>query len=324
MENQNEIEKPQLSQTLAGELNEGWDSTARLEQRLESFDILKQRTQEFKEWAYEGGIRNPDKQTIKTFRNLDNCGQYLIFRNYLASMRSRLIGACSCKNHLLCAFCASRRGVKQSMAYREKVQQLEVLANGQLDLVFLTFTVKNGDSLLDRFLHLRSSMQTLLRHRNNQLVGHRKHVTEMFKLQGGVFAYEFKRGANSQTWHPHIHMLALLPKSQKINIQTLKNEWLEITQDSSVINIEYCTNNEPYLEVFAYALKFSEMSHPDRWHAYQLLKGERLISSFGALRGLLIPENENDDVLTTQDPFVDLLFKWYSYRGYVLHAKLTE
>lgn len=309
-------EKPRLSVTLAGELKRGWDSTDRLTQRLESFAILKQRTQEFITWAVDAEISRESKSAIKTFRALDSCGDYLIFRNYQISQRSRLIGACSCKQHLLCAFCASRRGVKHSVAYKEKVEQLKAESGETLDLVFITFTVKNGPDLYDRFSHLKSSMQRLLKQRTNQLSRPSLEKTQMIKINAGVFAYEFKLGQNLNLWHPHIHMLALLPKHEKVDIQKLKDEWFEITGDSSVINIEYCSNDEPYLEVFAYALKFSEMEHPDRWHAFNTLKGERLISSFGDLRGLQLPESENDDLLDSDEPFVDVLFNWCSSRGY--------
>lgn len=303
-------EKPRLSETLGGELKRGWDDTNRLTQRLESFAILKQRTQNFITWAVDSGTSRESKQAIKTFRALDTCGDYLIFRNYLTSNRSRLIGSCSCKQHLLCAFCASRRGVKHSVAYKEKVEQLKAESANTLDLIFITFTIKNGHSLRETFLHLKSSIQLLLSRRTRQLRGLDKQKTEMAKTSAGVFAYEFKRGQNSNLWHPHIHMLALIPKHEKIDAHNLKNEWLNITGDSSVINIEYTKNDEPYLEVFAYALKFSELTNSDRWLAFNNLKGERLISSFGNLRGIQLPDNENDDFLDSDEPFIDTLFSW--------------
>lgn len=322
LENRN----PHLSETLGGELKQGWDSTDRLEKRVESFAILKHRTKQFTDWTDQAHIEAFDKSSIKVLKKVKSCGDYLIFRNYLVSKRARLIGACTCQQHLLCAFCAARRGVKNSAAYKEKTNILQV-QNPDLDLVFLTFTVKNGPDLIERFSHLRNSMKTLLRHRNNQAIGHRKHETEMAKLSGGVFAYEFKRGSIENLWHPHIHMIALLPKSQKIDIQILKDEWLKITEDSQVINIEYCTNDSAFLEVFAYALKFSEMEHSDRWMASQLLRRERLISSFGELRGVEVSEELTDDILLTDEPFVDLLFTWHVGRGYgapsVLSEKLT-
>jgi hypothetical protein len=108
-------------------------------------------------------------------------------------------------------------------------------------------------------------------------------------------------------------MLAHKAGSSKIDIQKLKEEWLNLTGDSSVINIEYADDGA-FLEVFAYALKFSEMSHPDRWFASQQLKGDRLISSFGSFRGVDLGDDVTDDILTTEELFVDLLFRWNASR----------
>lgn len=308
-----EKEQPCLSVTLGGELKQGWDSTERLNNRVESFGILKHRTKDFIDWALDGGVVDIlDKPKAKVFRLLQDCGQYLIIRNYLVSKRSRMIGACSCKQHLLCAFCASRRGVKNAVAYKEKVDHLANVTPGQ-DLMFITFSVKNGDDFLERYKHLAENMRKLLARRNQNINGNVKYKTEMAKLIGGVFAYEFKRGSGLNLWHPHIHMLAHKAGSSKIDIQKLKEEWLNLTGDSSVINIEYADDGA-FLEVFAYALKFSEMSHPDRWFASQQLKGDRLISSFGSFRGVDLGDDVTDDILTTEEPFVDLLFRWNASR----------
>lgn len=317
--------KPSFSETLGGELKKGWDDSSRLEIRLESFAELKHRTRGFIEWAHENGEVYASKDTHKIFKRLTDCGQYLIFRNYETSQVSRLIGACSCKQHLLCAFCASRRGVRNSVAYKEKVEHFKNAADQEHDLLFLTFTVKNGPDLAMRFQHLKSSMQTLTQRRNFERAGRGIHKSEFTKLSGGVFAYEFKRGAGSDEWHPHIHMLALIPKCSRIDAQKLKDEWLEITTDSHVVNIQYCQNDMAYLEVFAYALKFSEMEHSDRWHAFNLLRGRRLISSFGCLVGVDVPDQAEDDVLYTDEPFVDVLYRWIPARkAYAASIQLLQ
>lgn len=322
MTNQNK-ENPKPADILADELVKGWDSTSILDKRLESFSSLKHKSIKFIEWALETGVDIQNSQTKKIFTTLKNCGQYLIFRDYLVSKRSRLIGACSCKKHLLCPICASRRGVKHSKVYKEKVEHLKAETNNQLDLVFITFTVKNGESLYERFIHLRNSMRYLLKQRNNQFLAKGTHKTEMSKLTGGVFAYEFKRGSGSKDWHPHIHMLALIPKNTTIQIDILKNEWATITLDSSVINIKYADDNA-YLEVFAYALKFSEMEHSDRWDAYNLLTRERLISSFGDLRAVDIPESDLDEPLDQNEPFNDVLYRFQQDRGYFKHSVISQ
>lgn len=322
MENRQK-ESPKSAIILADELIKGWDQTSQLSKRLESFSSLKHKSIEFIDWASLSGADIQTAKSKKTFTNLKDCGQYMIFRDYLVSKRSRLIGACTCKIHLLCPFCASRRGVKHSMAYKEKVELLKSQSDNNLDLVFITFTVKNGESLHERFTHLRNSMRFLLKQRNNQALNKGTHKTEMFKLSGGVFAYEFKRGSGSKDWHPHIHMLALLPKSSRIDIDTLKQEWSTITLDSSVINIKYADDNA-YLEVFAYALKFSEMEHADRWEAFNLLARERLISSFGDLRAIEVSETETDEPLNDKEPFLDVLYKFQQNRGYYKHSVISQ
>lgn len=300
---------------LADELVKGWDSSERLDSRLESFHSLKQKGFNFVEWALNTGIAIQNPSAKKIFLKLVECGEYLIFRNYLTSKRSRLIGGCTCKMHLLCPFCASRRGIKHSRIYKEKVEHLKAESNDKLALVFITFTVKNGESLYERFSHLRNAMRSLLKRRSNQFSSPRNFKTEMAKFIGGVFAYEFKRGSGSQDWHPHIHMLALIPKSSQVDISLLKQEWLDITGDSHNINIRYADDNA-YLEVFAYALKFSEMDNQDRWDAFNLLRNERLISSFGDLRGIVLPDEETDDLLDSLEPFEDVLYRWCIGRGY--------
>lgn len=319
---ENNKKNPLSVAILADELIKGWDTTERLPARLESFHSLKQKGFNFVTWAVETGIATQNPTTKKIFNKLFDCGQYLIFRNYTTSKRTRLMGACTCKLHLLCPFCASRRGIKHSRIYKEKVDHLISAADDQLDLAFITFTIKNGESLHERFTHLRNSMRALLKRRNNQSLSKGTHQTEMAKFDGGVFAYEFKRGSGSKDWHPHIHMLALIPKSKKIQIELLKQEWLDITGDSSVINIKYANDNA-YLEVFAYALKFSEMDNIDRWDAFNLLKGDRLISSFGELRGVLLPEDELDDTIDTTEPFYDTLYRWCLDRGYESHGTIS-
>ena len=318
-----EKKNPLSVEILADELIKGWDSTERLPERLESFGSLKQKGFDFVTWAMESGIATQNPVTRKIFLKLFDCGQYLIFRNYQVSKRTRLLGACTCKLHLLCPFCASRRGIKHSRIYKEKVTHLQEESSNNLDLVFITLTVKNGPDLFERFSHLRNSIKCILKHRNNQKRPNYVHKTEMFKLTGGVFAYEFKRGSGSNDWHPHIHMLALIPKASKIDASILKQEWLDITGDSSVINIKYANDNA-YLEVFAYALKFSEMANNDRWDAFNLLRRERLVSSFGDLRGIELPEDDSDDLLDTDEPFIDTLYRWCIERGYESHGQVSK
>lgn len=307
-----ERKNPSPETILADDLAKGWDSTERLSDRIGGYSTLKERTEQFTDWARDGGIPLFGKSETKLFRKVESCGSYLLFRCYTQSKRARLLGSCTCKEHLLCAFCAARRGVKNAVAYKERVDHLQ--SQQAQSLVLFTFTIKNGPQLWERFNHLKTSMQAFLKRRNDSL---RRDTPSSFKtVHGGVFAYEFKRGSGSDEWHPHIHMLALIDPSTFPDHQAIKDEWEQITGDSKVVNIKRCTDDSAFLEVFAYALKFSEMSHADRWHAFGALKGERLISSFGSMRGVELPETLNDDLLDSDEPWVDLIFRYSKYRGY--------
>ena len=66
-----------------------------------------------------------------------------------------------------------------------------------------------------------------------------------------------------------------------------------------------------FLETFKYALKFSDLQLSDNLHAYKTLKGKRLINSFGALRGVEVPEELTDDDLDDDLPYMLML---YTYR----------
>jgi hypothetical protein len=68
------------------------------------------------------------------------------------------------------------------------------------------------------------------------------------------------------------------------------------------------------LEVFKYALKFSDLSLPDTWHAYQILNSRRLMGSFGNLRGVKSPESLLDDPLEHL-PYLELLYVFVPRSG---------
>jgi len=76
-------------------------------------------------------------------------------------------------------------------------------------------------------------------------------------------------------------------------------------------------NQEPveaFLEVFKYALKFSELSLADNWEAFTVLTGSRLLFSFGVFWGVKVPESMSDEPLDGL-PYVSLFFRYFN-NGY--------
>lgn len=289
----------------------------------------------------------------KLTSQLGGCGNYLVFNQYYTVGQVRLAKASFCKNHLLCQLCAIRRGAKQVGAYMDRCETIEA-KNENLKPYLLTLTVKNGADLAERFEHLQTSVKKMLKRRRDFLSSGNGQ-SQLSKVHGGVFSYELTKKSNE--WHPHVHMVVYLdpkdpidfpfdarphyfgdkfndltPAQKKIEKQKwkkytalaadsgLSKEWKKITGDSFIVDARPISQDKAsgLVEVFKYALKFSDLKPEENITAYSYLKGKRLTGSFGNLWGVKVPEKMTDDLL--QDlPYVELFYK-YSKAGYSLET----
>jgi hypothetical protein len=310
-------EKTPLDLTLAGE-SRRVSTSGELPGRLERYAIAKQRALDMSEYIRFHGKNNSfvGKYSQKGVAlDLKSCGNFLLFRDYYKIDQVRLHKANFCKKHLLCPLCALRRGAKYVQAYMEK---LEIVLNDNPGLwpYLVTLTVKDGPDLLERFQHLKLGIEAMNRKRQEADRGRRSPI-EMNKALGGVSSYEIKKGKNSEEWHPHYHATWLC-EEQPYETR-LSEEWKEITGDSFIVDVKPFTIEQglytAFLEVFAYALKFSTLSLEDNYEAFLKLTKKRFINSFGVLRGVEIPETLEDESIEDQ-PFVELLFKYVIGSGY--------
>jgi len=240
---------------------------------------------------------------------LAGCGNYLHFREYFTVGKVRLHNAQFCKQHLICPLCAIRRGAKALGAY---LARWEVIQSERPDLqpYLVTLTVKNGDDLSERQGHLTHALKRLMHHRRDFNAGTRGAPwSELCRAEGAVYTLELTNKGNG--WHPHCHMIVLA--ASQPSQSALSNEWLKITGDSMVVDVRPITGDpsEGFMEVFKYAVKFSDLSLQDNWQAAQLLKGKRLLGSFGLFRGVQVPESFVDEPLDSL-PFWD---RFYRYMG---------
>jgi len=275
----------------------------------------------------------------KELLHLNSCSNTLIFRHWYTVNQYRLIGGCTCKKHLLCAMCALRRSAKTVKEVEKKIQSV-LVESPSLIPVLITTTIKNGDSLDERYTHITSSKKKLTHSRRNALSGKRiknKSVTRF--IHGSFGSYEFKKGAGGHGWHPHSHEIALLDstiqfqkvikKGKEIECpvefeKTLSEEWYKITGDSYIVDVRKVSDtktpeNENGLlkaicEASKYALKLNDIELEDQIHAYKVLRGRRLTFTYGSLWGIKIPDDLND---TIEDelkllPYVDLMYSFYS------------
>jgi hypothetical protein len=248
---------------------------------------------------------------FKLATDISYCANYLIFHNYYTIEEIRLAGMISCKKHLLCPLCARIRALKSAQSYLEKYTELRKnLPN--LKPVFITLTIKNGDDLTERLSHLKKAFDLVkFRRKNARQQGYGS--TQLSKIHGAVFSYEVTNKGNG--WHPHIHMIALV--EDWIDQEALAMEWLDITSDSFIVDVRKITGNptESFLEVFKYALKFSDMSLDLNFQAYECLRGKRLQGAFGSFWGVKVPEQMIDD-LPADLPYKEILYRFKSGQGY--------
>ena len=135
---------------------------------------------------------------------------------------------------------------------------------------------------------------------------------EFAKSSGGFHSVEVTNRGNG--WHPHVHMIWLC--NDKPNQALLSKEWESITVDSYIVDVRPLHDPvEGFLEVCKYALKFSDLSLSDNYHAFEVMSKMRLIDSHGVLRGVKIPVNLLDEMLHSE-PYVELFYRYMkgSYR----------
>ena len=243
--------------------------------------------------AYQGG---------KLLQRLTSCGDYLVFRHYFTVDRVRLHGASLCMKHLLCPLCAIRRGAKALKAYLDRFE----LIKGHYKPFLVTLTVKDGPDLAERFKHLMDSQHELWKQK------HRSYVNSpLAGVVGAVWSYEVKRGKGSGLWHPHLHMIALAECMP--DAADLAEVWRSITGDSFIVDVRPISQEDPvsgFLEVFKYAVKFSNQPPADTVHAFETLSGKRLLGSAGCFRGVVVP----DDLLDGPEALEGLPFATLFYR----------
>jgi hypothetical protein len=305
------------------------------EKRLSRYSVAKTRQQKVVDYIIERKNAGDNLNLDKELKALQECGSFLIYRYYFIRDKYRLLAGCTCKKHLICTLCAIRRAAKCVAVYSEKIT--DVIQRGynegkEYDQLFITFTIKNGDNLLERQNHLQSSVKMLLQKRRNALKKNPKTDTLFKHVEGAIYSYEVTY-SEENGFHPHVHMIAMVPKGifsyterqdkgkKPKTVKTpmtlwadLVENWKEITGDSHIIDIRLVESQEDQLsalvETFKYALKVSEMEVAIQVQCYQFLKGRRLLGCMGSLFGIKLPENLNDELLPEEEKYVDIVYQY--------------
>ena len=263
---------------------------------------------------YEKDVKNEESiKALKSAQKLNECGNYLLFKNFYTIGEVKLSKLRTCGQHLLCPFCAAIRASRAIQKYVERINQV-LQENRKLKPVLITLTVKNGSDLAERSEHLMKSFRTLLERRRDYLKKGWGY-SEFCKVQGAMYSYENTYNEKTGEWHPHIHMFALV--DQWIDQQEFSEYWHSLTGDSMVVDVRRARKEKGHgyskaaAEVCKYALKFGDLSVEKTWEAFKVLKGKRLTGSFGLLWGVKIPETMTDDMPDDETlPYMEMLYKF--------------
>jgi hypothetical protein len=298
------IKTPEPVNALAGETGTGATQQERFPERLTRYGKARANALEVLGYIVEN--HGHESQHKRLIYDIKQCGNYLLFRDYYTVGEIRLAGAYTCRKHLLCQFCAIRRGAKLVQDYHTRYEQI-MQDNPNLTPYLVTFTVKDGENLSERFTALFSALRQYHRRRS------RKNAScEALKALAAVWSYEIKRGKNSGLWHPHVHAVWLCESEP--NQATIRNEWASIMGDGSfMVDVRPIDTTDPvsgFLEVFKYATKFSDQPPADTWHTFETLRGRRLIGSFGAFRGIKEPDTLTDEPLPDELPYIERLYRY--------------
>jgi len=298
---------PSLAGSLATETSKGAHDKSQFEARIKRYGNAKSTA-----LAMAKYIRENELNHTRVAHAIQECGSYLVFRNYFTKGEIRLHAAKFCKKHLLCPLCAIRRGAKHLGRYLDRFEQI-IAEKPNLKPYMVTLTVKDGEDLGERFKHLQKSLQTWHKRR------HRKNAScEAAKAEASVWSFEIKRGKRSGLWHPHVHCVWLCetPPDQA----QISKEWHSITGDSYIVDARPIDQADPvsgFLEVFKYAVKFSEQPLEDTWHGYLTLTGKRMVGSFGDFYGISEPDDLTDDPLEGA-PYFEMFYLYSHASGYFM------
>lgn len=250
------------------------------------------------------------------FDSVAACGDWLLFRHFPTLAETKLRSANFCSVHLVCGFCAIRRGARMMARYLERFAMIRA-KHPELQPYLVTFTVRNGRDLRERLQHLERSLGRLHKRR------HGKRSQSMVRdIAAAVWSYEVTY-SDENGWHPHVHAIWLSEREPEQ--AALRREWEDITTDSFMCDvrpIRATDTTDPdvdphakgFAEVFKYALKAAELPAAQVLESFRVLRGRRLVRSFGKFFGVKEPAGDDlgDEMPASELPYIDLLWR---YRG---------
>lgn len=106
------------------------------------------------------------------------------------------------------------------------------------------------------------------------------------KIIGGVYQIETTENPKDNTWHPHVHGIAIYEKGCWINQPEFVERWLKVTGNGRAFYVKRInpqTAHKSLREVFRYTVKPSEIRVERFLELWKGIRKKRLFSRFGVL-----------------------------------------
>ena len=289
-------------------------------------------------------------------KRLESCGGWVQYNHYHSHPEQpvRLANGMFCQLALACPFCAAGRGARHA---RKICDCAVTRLHQQPGLVpyLLTLTQRNTESLVASVETMKAALTLLVDRRRkyfNNVRSTRRRFSFLALFDGGVFSAETKRGKYSKAWHHHVHAIVLGPVG--LRNDQIYPEWSEIMGYQASTDLRPCRCSvvldgsqgvqspeflaaikKDLLEVCKYPTKVDdreglavddrEAAFRDRWEAFQVLRGRRLIRKFGSFYRLQIDEEVTEQTEDLDDyAYRVLVYKYNMGSGSLEFSQTME
>lgn len=247
-----------------------------LKKDVEKNNKLKNR----KMFTYSMELESQISMSDKTKERIKECASFMEFLTDFEKEHKKIANGNFCKNRF-CPICSKRKATKEYIALLAMSKYIE--KEHKKAFIFLTLTVPNcePDKLDETVRRMNSSFNRLFK---------RSGVLKVVK--GHVKKLEVTYNHESNTFHPHFHVLIAVNKSYFTDKTYLsRDKWLELWKESyrddtiTQVDVRRITNLEKsILEISKYLSKDSDylISKEVFKYFYNGLKGKQYMS-FGLL-----------------------------------------
>lgn len=221
------------------------------------------------------------KVSPQRWEEISQCGNLLTFLQDESREKSKLETGYFCK-HRFCPGCAWRKARREAACI---ATILRAVSDDGYTPIFVTLTSVNCaaedlESEIDRYRKAYNRLLALKRYK---------------VLVGGIRKLEVTYNSQSETYHPHLHLIWVVSsgywKNGYIRAAQLRRDWQKVYGDNRIsqVNMQAITNTEDSaLEMGKYAAKSADYNDSQSVFDtfYDALSGKRLITYTGLCRKL--------------------------------------